>query len=221
MDNDWNPISPPPPIDLRLTREVASEYLSHHHVFRHEVLDMLFGMIPYPGEQAGSAACLDPGDNAVVRRILAEEKAGRLAFPLRIDEFSAVVIPWRNELTEELVSAFELRLPDVWGVTDVQRPAARKNSAVQVLAEVKRAMTQVIDLIETAGMTCQPDLPGTKEPYRKYVRQHSKRARQLGDDALDKYFKQCGYRWRQTGGHRDATDGAVSVCLGICRVDPS
>lgn len=220
MDSDLNPMAPPPHIDLRLTREVASEYLSHPYVFRHEVLAMLFGMIPYPGEQPGSRACMDAGDNAVVRRILAEEKAGRLVYPLRIDEFSAVVIPWRNELVDELVSAFELRFPDIWGVADAKRPAARKNSKAQALEEVMRAMNQAIALTEAAGMTCHPDLPGTKEPFRKYVRQHSGRARQLGNDALDGYFTQSGYRWRQSGGHRAATDAKICAHLGVSRIAP-
>lgn len=69
-----------PAVDLRLTKWDAYEYLSRSCLLKHEVVALLHGMIPHPTETADDYSCMEPDDSVVLRRFLADEKAGRRAY---------------------------------------------------------------------------------------------------------------------------------------------
>lgn len=199
-----------PPVNLRLTASAAIEHLSRFCLLEHEAIALLFGMIPHSTETADDFSCMEPGDNAVVRRLLADKKAGKLTFPMRMEEFIAYVTPWRHELSDELACALDMHDGKVDDGSTIKE---RKASATAALAEVKRTMSEAISTLEAVGVKCHPTLPGTKVHYCEYIRSHSARLKGLADTSLHDYFKQCGFRWKQGGGPRQVIEQKIRCAL--------
>lgn len=212
-----------PPVDMHLTRETAYAYLQHSCLLEHELIALLFGMIPHPTETADEFSCMEPDDNMVVRRLLADKRAGKLTFPMRVDEAIEYLTPWRSELPDELASAIDeyvqARAVTTGGAVSDENSLERKNSSASAVAETRRVMSQGIHLLEAAGLSCSPALPGSKQHYCEYLRRHSDRLSSLADETLHDYLKQCGYGWERSGGSRHKTDESIRNILRVPAVE--
>lgn len=211
-----------PPRDLRLTVHDADLWLSRP-LLKHELIALIQGMVP---AEDGDTSFLDPKYWPVVQRLIADEEAGIVRYPMLPDETSAWLRPWYAELCDALQSGLERRTfgsgldgesGDLPAKAPSQAPRQRKNSSADAVREVKKCMEEAIRLLRDAGLDAQPEsLPGTKAPYHEYLKKHSGRLRDLSDETLDDYRSKCGYACKQTGGkNREEVDSKIRLILGL------
>jgi hypothetical protein len=208
--------------DRRLTVHDADLWLSRP-LLKPELIALIQGMVP---AEDGDTSFLDPKDCPVVQRLLADEAAGIVRYPMLPDETSNWLRPWYAELCDALQGALDRRTNgsgldgetgDLPANAPSQADRERKNSRAYAVLEVKRCMEVAIGLLRAAGMNAQPEsLPGTRAPYHEYLRKHSDRLRDLGDETLDDYRSECGYACKKTGGkNRETMDSEHRRILGL------
>lgn len=203
-----------PPADLTLRVDDVELYLSKSCLLKYEVIALLHGM--RPSQTGADGSSLDANDNVVVQRLLADEKTGKVAYPMLSEEFVIFATEWRQELPEVLGEALRSHfeaLTDVDGHVIAIAPSSqgseRKNASETTQTEIAELMTLAVSTLESAGLECHPNLPGTKLPYCAYLREQSRRLSRLTDSTLHDYLKRCRYRWKQSGGSRIKTDEEI------------
>ncbi len=212
------------PRDMRLTEDCARMFLSKSCLLKHEVMALLQGVAPDPSFNGAQYAYLDPdlGEEPVAQRFLSDEKVGTVAYPIRIEELVERLLPWSSELPEVVQIALESRRPESAASRDLEKASSRKNSAAFAIIEVDRCMNAIVALLRAVGRA--PDgkegMPGTKRPYNEYLRKHSIRLAELGDESISDYLSHCGYRWRQSGGGGATIDTELRQLFGLRQVKP-
>ena len=210
------------PRDLRLTVHDADLWLSRP-LLKHELIAVIQGVVP---AEDGDTSFLDPKDCPVVQRLLADEAAGIVRYPILPDETSNWLRPWYAELCDALQAGLDGRTfgsgldgesGDLPAKAPPQAPRQRKNSSAAAVREIKKCMEEAIVLLHAAGMEVQPgSLPGSKAPYHEYLRKNSERLRDLSDETLDDYRSKRGYACKKTGGkNRNMVDNEIRLVLGL------
>jgi len=210
------------PRDLRLSVHDADLWLSRP-LLKHELIAVIQGVVP---AEDGDTSFLDPKDCPVVQRLLADEAAGIVRYPILPDETSNWLRPWYAELCDALQAGLDGRTfgsgldgesGDLPAKAPPQAPRQRKNSSADAVREVKKCMEEALNLLHATGMEVSPDsLPGSKAPYHEYLRKNSDRLRDLSDETLDDYRSECGYACKKTGGkNRAKTDSEIRRILGL------
>lgn len=198
-----------------LTESVAHEYLKRGVLSLSEVMALLSGLHPQTSKRGRSSSFIDPKgqDVPAAERMLDDIDSGRVGCPMTSREFVTWCLDWQGLLPDALAPAL------VEGSTqhDQQR---RKNSADLSLAEVVRLMAQARDLLVATNQNREDGkLPGSKAPYCDYLRAHSMRLRNLGDNRLAEYLKQAGCYWSQSGGGREEINAQIRRALGLSILD--
>lgn len=200
------------PIDRTLTVENASLWLSRPAHQKSQVITLLQGMIPVDDEMGW----LDPADHWVVQRVLADEAAGHLCFPLSRGELIVLLRSYYEELELPLQIALDkLELAKTTSIDG--KSSLRKNSSHEAHAEFDRVMRMAVNALSEKGMAIQVDkMPGTKKPFIEYAQKNSKRLKTMTSGNIDKrYLPNSPYRWSQSGGRRDEIDQNIRRILGL------
>lgn len=210
-----------PPNNRALTAEQAISWLSRPALQKAHLIALLQGMTPVDGEMGW----LDPADNWVVQRVIKDEIAGVLRFPLARAEGISLLRSYYYELELPLqvgLDSVEQDCPSptrggakVVGAT--AKSKIRKNSAVAALAELDLYLKEAVEKLKDAGMEFHCNaMPGTKSPFIQYAQQQSKRLQTITPESIDKrYLQKTVYRWPQTGGSRDQMNHRIRCALGL------
>ncbi len=209
------------PEQFWLTTDVACECLHKGFLSQAEVMALLSGLNPITAGVYGCYSYLDPQgqDMPAAERMLNDIKSGRVGIPMTNRELIESCKEWEAYLPDPLREALKqtdgARNDDDNVEQQINKPL-RTDSAEIALAEVHRCMDQATGLIKAAGLArADGKLPGTKPPYFDYLRAHSGRLRDLGDDRLAEYLKMAGNKWSQSGTGRGKADIQLRAALGL------
>ena len=199
-----------------LTADVACEYLRKELLGQSEVMALLSGLNPITAGVYGCESYLDPQgqDIPAAGRMLNDINTGRVGMPMTTREFVTWCQEWQIHIPDPLCDALVL-IGDAKPDEQVEQQS-RKNSAADALKEVKRCMEQAYASITAVNLDrTDGKIPGTKAAYLDYLRDHSGRLHDLGDDRLEELLKQAGYKWSQSGKGRAELDVQIRKALGL------